>query len=211
MSTDSQQQDGSVNDPPGGGAAGGDSKGGGDEGGGKKDPAVSYDTHRRVLDEKKRIQAELEQFRKEKSEREQKELEAKGEYQKMLENERAERAKAEAKLKQVEEQETGRRKLGAILSAVGGKIDSKFFGLVPIEDVAVDPDSGEIDAMSVTKAVEKLKATYPEIIKGTGGPKLPGQQPGSKSGQPEKIARSAWLRLSSAEMKKWKASQIVDD
>lgn len=193
--------------PPGGGAAGGGSEGSGAGG----DKNVSYDTHRRVLDEKKRIQAENEQFRKEKSEREQKELEAKGEYQKMLENERAERAKVEGELKLVREQETGRRKLGAVLSAVGGKIDAKFFGLVPIEDVAVDPDTGEIDAMSVTKAVEKLKATYPEIIKGVGGPKLPGSQPGANSTHPDKITLSAYKKLSYAEMKKWKPSQIVDD
>jgi hypothetical protein len=184
---------------------------GGEEGGKR---TVSYDTHRQLLDEKKKVQAELDRLLEEKKSREQKELEEKGEYKKLLEQERQAREAAEGKLKTFDEQEKGRRKMAAILSAAGGTIEDKWFDLVAntaLDLVAIDPDTGAVDKMSVTKAVEKLKTSYPEIIKGTGGPGLPNKHPGAAGGTPGTILRSEWEKLpTSAEMKKWKPSQIVE-
>ena len=197
-----------VGDTPGASGEGGAGGSGGESGGGKS--TVSYESHLKLLDEKKKLKAENDAFKAEKAKREQEELERKGEYQKMLENERKAREDAENQLKTVKEQETARRKLGAVLKGVNGSIDSKFYGLIDIDEVQVDPDTGEIDQLSVTKAVERLKKAYPEIIKTAGGPKLPGEQPGSKSTHPDKISRAKWKDLPSSEMRKWKPEQIVD-
>lgn len=196
-----------------GGEGDGQNGGGGDGSGagGKSKDHVSYDTHRRLLDEKKRVQAELEQLRQEKQSREQKELEAKGEYQKLLEQERAARAELEAKLKASEEETRDRRKLASVLTAAGGTIDPKFYGLIDYSEVIIDPATGEVDKMSVAKAVDKLKATYPEIIKKAGGPGLPNDTPGAGKGQPGTILYSAWTKLPSKEQKKWNRDQIKDD
>lgn len=209
MSENHSSQNPPVGDTP---SPEGDGGSQGGEGSGPK-KTVEYDTHRRLLDEKKKVQAELDQLRAEKNARESKELESKGEYQKLLELERKAREEAEGKLKTFDQQEKGRRKMAAILGSAGGTIDEKWYQFVAdavLDDVAIDPDSGKIDQMSVTKAVEKLRTSYPEIIKGKGGPGLPNNAPGAGSAAANKILRSEWLKLSSKEMDKYKPDQIVD-
>lgn len=184
----------------------------GDAGEGDNKP-VPYDSHRKLLDEKKRIQAELEAFKVEKKTREDKEAEEKGEYKKLLEQERKAREDAEGKLKNIDEQVKNARKMSAILGSAGGTIDEKWHDLVmntALDMVAIDPDTGKVDQLSVTKAVEKLKASYPEIIKGKGGPRVPGDAPGASGPGAGKITRSEWLKLNSTQMMKYKADQIVD-
>ncbi len=204
-----------VGEPDGTGGAGGEGEGSG--GGGSPKQTVSYDTHRKLLDEKKRLQTERDALTAEKADRERKDAEAKGDYQKLLDQERAaladERKKregTEAKLASYEEQEKGRRKLAAILTNVGATVDSKYYGLLPIDDVLVDPTTGEIDQNSVTRAVEKTKKQFPEILKGVGGPGMPKNQPGANGGTPGTIRYSDWKNLPSVEMDKWKREQIVD-
>jgi len=199
-----------VGDPSNAGGEGGE---GGEGGSGDKTETVAYDTHRKLLSEKKTLQAKHDELLREKQEREAKELEAKGEYQKLLEQERKAREDLEVKLKATSEQEKERRKLAAVLGAAGGTIEAKWYDLVAnsvLNDVLVDPDSGEVDKMSVTKAVEKLKASYPEIIKGKAGPGLPNAHPGAGGQTPGMILRSEWMKLPSKEMLKWKPSQIAD-
>lgn len=188
-------------------------EGDGGKPGGEEGRKVSYDTHRQLLDEKKKVQAELDRLLAEKKSREDKEAEEKGEYKKLLDQERQAREAAEGKLKTFGEQENNRRKMAAILGSAGGTIEEKWYDLVAnsaLDVVAIDPDTGKVDQMSVTKAVEKLKSTYPEIIKGKGGPGLPNNAPGAGSPGAGKILRTDWLKLSSVEMRKYKPDQIVD-
>lgn len=174
---------------------------------------VSYESHLKLLEEKKRLQERYRQneerllaLEAERQEKEKSELEKKGEYQKVIELHKEENQKLKSKLEQFSQQETNRKKLAAVLTGLGGKVESKFYNLIDFEDVLVDPSTGEIDEMSVTKVVEKTKATFPEIIRPGNGPRLPINAPqGAGNGR---IARSEWLKLPVAEMKKYKLDQI---
>lgn len=173
--------------------------------------SVSYETHRQLLDEKKRADARLRQLEDERAARERADLEAKGDFEKLLAQERERNAKLTADLQQLNERETGRRKLASVLGALNGHVESKYFELIPIDDVIVDPTSGDVDQTSVARVVEKVRTKYPEIIKATSGPGLPNAAPQGGVVPAGKIKRSDWNRLSSAEMRKWKSDQVVPD
>ncbi|GEM_PF-5674360 len=182
------------------------------EGSGTPPPSsVSYETHRQLLDEKKKSDARLRQLEDEKAERERKDLESRGDFEKLLAQERERSAELAAKLGLVEERETGRRKLASVLSALNGHVESKYFDLIPIGDVIVDPTSGEVDQTSVARVVEKVRANYPEIIKAKTGPGLPSAAPQGGATPAGKIKSSDWRKLPAAEMRKWKPDQVIPD
>lgn len=178
--------------------------------------AVSFETHRKLLSEKKKLQEQqrealekLKQYEAERKAREKKELEARGEFQKIAQNAEERAKELEAQLNEVLENQRGQRKLAAVLKALPGDVANKYWDLIPFSDVVINPDTDQVDEMSVTKAVDKFIATYPEVIQ------KPGQQGFSMQapkgiGSSGRIAREEWLKLSPKEMKKWKPEQIRD-
>lgn len=172
-----------------------------------KPDVVQYETHRKLLDEKKKIQKELEDIRaREKAQKEAEDL-AKGNFQKLLDE-------AQQKIKDLEQQtarnaqlELDRRKLAAVVKGIGGQIDDKWIGVISqqIDDVAVT-DDGQLDQKSVQSLVDSLKKAWPEMLKKNQG--MPNGQP--NGGSPTTISRSAWLALPLAEMKKWRPDQVIE-
>lgn len=176
----------------------------------QKPNTVSYDTHRRLLDEKKKVQKERDDLAAREAERERKELEQKGEWQKINEIEKARADKAEAEASELKNQITGAKKLNAVLGALDSSIDKKYYHLLDIDKIAVDPESGEINQTSVAKLAEQFRQEYPEIIKPKNGARLPNQAPAGSSA--ETISESEWKRLlkeKPAEGLKWKRNQII--
>lgn len=172
----------------------------------KKD-SVAYETHQKLLGEKKRVQADLDVLLKAQEERERKELESKGEYQKLLENERKKAEEADTKFKSLQSEMIQGRKGNAILKALDHGVDPKFFAFLPLDQVLLDPDTGEINQTSVAKAAENFRKDFPELLKGKNGPQLPNAAP---QGSALTISRDEWEKLkTSNEMKKWKQHQII--
>lgn len=208
----------------GGGGSGGGGTGNGD-GNTNPPPAdpkagdtVSYATHRQLLDEKKTVQAELATARAALADRERADAEKAGDFKKLADLDREkiatlerERDELKGKVSHIETQHTQVRKLAAIVKASGGQVDPKWHELIAdkfLPDVGLDA-SGEIDQGSVAKAVEKLRATFPEVIQG----RVPGTSnadPSAVSLAAGTIKRSEWRKLPSKEMKKW-TGRIVDD
>lgn len=168
--------------------------------------SVSYDTHRRLLDEKKKAQAELNLLRAEKAERERSELESKGEYQKIIEIERKRAEEAVNKLKEYDTRFTEAKKMSALLKALDNGVDEKFFGFLPLDQVVVDQETGEVNLTSVASVAEDFKKGFPELLKPKNGPRLPNQAP--QAGGPMTISESEWKKLSAQDMRKWKFNQI---
>lgn len=194
--------------PPG--PAGSGSAGDGGSGTPPAPPStVSYEAHRQLLDEKKKADAKLRELEAEKAERERKEAEKRGEHERLLAEERARTAALTAEIAANNERESGRRKLAAVLSAMSGHVDAKFYDLIPYDEVALDA-TGAVEPTSVAAVVAKVRAKYPEIIKAASGPNLPPTAP-TGGGTTGKIKRSDWLKLSTADMKKWKPDQVTAD
>lgn len=174
----------------------------------KPKDSVSYETHRKLLDEKKKIQARLEAIEAEKRQAEEAELVRKGETQKLLDLAKKEAEELRSKLTQKEQRELQAKKMAAVIRGLGTSVDEKWYGVLGqhIDDVVVNPDTGEIEMMSVTNIVEDLKKTWPEMLKKP-AVGMPADAPrGEGSGM---IDRSAWLKLSAKEMAKYRPEQIV--
>lgn len=167
--------------------------------------SVAYDTHRRLLDEKKKLQDKYEVLAKEKAERERKELEEKGEWQKLVAQEKQRADEAAGKLAEYEAARLEAKKAKALIQALDGGIDEKFYNFLPVDQILVDPETKEVNKTSVATAAENFRKTYPELLKKP-GVKMPADAPkGNSAGT---ITREEWLKLPSKEMRKYKPEQI---
>lgn len=178
--------------------------------GNEPDPSkdkVAYETYRKVIAEKKRFQERAEQLEAQNAEREKKELEAKGEYQKLLELAKADAEAAKSKLTQIESERQTAKKASALLKALENGLPEKFYGFLPMDEVVVDPDTGEVNQLSVAKAAEEFRKNYPELLIKPNGPRLPNDAPkGNGMGM---ITAEDYAKLPFDEMKKWKPHQLI--
>ncbi len=168
---------------------------------------VTYETHRKLLDEKKKIAERLTTLESERKAREEDEARKRGDFETLLKTRDEELVRLRGELTTREQRENNARKLAAVLDTVGGEVESKWYSLIDVSSIVLHPETGEIDQMSVTKTVEALRKTWPEMIKNPNPAKLPSNAPlGNGAG---KISRDEWLKLPSKEMAKWKPDQII--
>lgn len=167
---------------------------------------VAYETHQKLLGEKKKlgeklttIEQELESLRAKERERENAELEKSKNYEQLLRNREEELKKATEKLTTIEVERLEARKLDAFLRTLGtGTLDERYWGLIPIDQIAVDPTTRAVDEMTVAKAVELYRKSYPETIKRANVPGVPSNAP---QGAPGKLTLEEWRGLPLKEKK----------
>jgi len=172
-----------------------------------QDQVVSYETHRKLLGEKKKlaedfqnIKARLETIEKEKEDAERKKMEEQGEYKKLLDQEREKSKTLETKLEEKDFTERNARKFAAVLNALGGNLDPKFYDLIKYDGVIINPESNEIDQTSSQKIADEFKKTYPECVKKAAhGVSMPSNSPTGSNGS---LSYADWKKLPSSEMKK---------
>lgn len=172
--------------------------------------SVSYETHRRLLSEKKRrdeenaaLKARLDEIEKRDKEKMEAELKQKEDWKKMLELREKELSDKDAKLKQYEQQRVEETKLRKFLASIDGKIDSRYWQLIPIEEIAVR-DNGEIDELSVTKAVETFVKKFPETVQRRNAPSTSNTAPNGQGS----ISYDEWRKLPVKEMRA-KLKQVI--
>jgi hypothetical protein len=165
---------------------------------------ISYDAHRKLLDEKKKVQGELSALQSEKKAREDAEAARRGDFESLLKARDEELAKERGERQQLQSRITTGQKMNAVIESLGGSVDPKWYQLIDVSDV-VQNDNGEIDQLTVSRVAESLKKQWPEMIKKTGV--LPPNAPQGNGGQT--ISYDEWKKLPLAEMDKWKQSQVV--
>lgn len=203
MSTNTDPPAGDPGNPPAGDPGAGK---GGDPPGSK---GVPLETHRQLLDEKKKVEQKARELEEKLAQRERDDAEKAGDLKKLLELEKKRADEAEARAKAHDEQERNRRKLAAVLGGLDGTVDPKFYGLIDFEKVVFD-DQGNVNQLSVREVVETVNKNYPEIVKKKGGPQTPAAAPTGGVPQTGTIKHSDWLKLSSKDKAKWKPDQVVD-
>lgn len=169
---------------------------------------VAYETHRKLLGEKKKLQEKYQSLEQRLAEIEENKLKEKEDYKGLYENTKEELGKLHIELSQKKEEEIASRKLSAFLEILPGQVDKKYWGHVDLDKILLDPETGEIDQMSVTKVAKTFEQTYPEIIIKNGSVNLPNQSP--KGNQGQTITYSEWLKLPLKEMEKWPRGQIIN-
>jgi hypothetical protein len=175
--------------------------------------SVAYETHKRLLDEKKRAQAELEVLRQREKEREEADAKKRGDYETLLQLKDAELAKAKEEAESERQTRAGledavksAQKKVAVLDALGGQIDPKWHKFIDVDQVIINPETGKVDPLSVAKYADELRRDWPEMLKKTSV--LPANAP--QGGPAAFIKYEDWKKLSAKDMKKWAYNQIID-
>lgn len=176
--------------------------------------AVSYETHRKLLAEKKKAaeelaatRAALDKLEAEKREREEADLKAKEDFKSLLAIREKELNEIKAESEKTKRQVLEARKLDSFLRSVNGVIDRRYWGLIDTDQIIVDPTTGEIDPLTVTKAAEAFRQTYPEIVAAPG--RSIGMPTAAPTGGRVGLTYKDWLALPANEMAK-RRKEVID-
>jgi len=132
---------------------------------------VAYDTHRKLLGEKKALQAKHDELLASLAAQDEKAKAEQGEYKDLYSQSKTRVEELQSELQAAKEQQDNFRKLRAMLGAIEGKVDQAYYGHLGIENILLDPDTGDVDEMSLNKAVENFKKNHAVLIKkGTATP-----------------------------------------
>lgn len=178
--------------------------------------SVSYETYLKTLDEAKSAKSRLRALEEEKNKIAEEKLKSEGDWKGLLELRESRIKELEGESTQLKEKFTGlnervtsSQKLSKVLSKIGGDLDPKYYGLIDISDVKINPETGEIDDMSATKVAENYRTEYAETIKKKFNPNAMGEnRPGGQSSDGEFISFDKWSKLKYSEQKKWKMAQV---
>ena len=158
---------------------------------------VAYDTYRRVLSEKKKMQERLdllEKASKEKEETELKEKEKWKDYASLKEKEAGEfKQKYETEIKD----KTDMVKMSHFLDAVDGSIPREYWGLIDVEKIVVDPATNMPDPLSVQNVAKEFQTKYHRVIEKKSGPKTSQDAANTTGG----LTYEQWKALPVKEMK----------
>lgn len=172
----------------------------------KKD-VVSYETHTKLLDEKKSLKArneelanKLAEFERSKEETERKKLEEQGEYKKLLEAERKQKEELASRLTGIETTMIEHAKRSAVLKNIKGSVMEKYQSFIDVSKVAYDPETGEVDATTAKMVADEFQKEHKVLISSSTIPGMPPQD--APKGGDTKMTPAQWRALkSSKEMK----------
>jgi len=169
---------------------------------------VQLETHRKLLDEKKKLQARLDAFEADKRAQEEADARKRGDLELILKNRDAELEAEKQKRTAIESRLEVGFKMNAVIDALGGNLDAKWHRLIDVSKVPINPETGEVDAASVAKLAQELKREWPEMVKTNSS--LPANAPRGFDNGSGAISRKEWLALPYAKMRQYKPSQIID-
>jgi len=139
------------------------------EGGGTKTEFVPLENHRKLLSEKKGLQAkfadqnaELARYKADEEARNLKDQTDRGEFDKILASSNEKIASLTGELENSRKQTNDFVKTTAFLQGLGGKLDSKYYGHIPLDSIEVGEEG--INPESLTKAVSTFRETHPMLI-----------------------------------------------
>ena len=169
------------------------------------DDKVAYETYQKVLAERKRdqerardLQAKLDEIEFAKKQFEEETLKKKEDYKTLLDNKAREHDLAVSELNQMKEQRKQAMKLNAFLEGCGGnQIKKNYWKMIPVNDIIINPETGEVDPLSVKMAVDSYVRDYPETLE-----RQPiGMPSASPSVAVNGITYEQWLQLPADQMR----------
>ena len=149
----------------------------------RAEETVKYSTYKRVVSSEKNWKAKAEELQARIESEQNAALAEQGKYKELYENAQEANNTLQNQIAQQQKDREDFMKLRAMVGAIDGKVDSKYYGLMPIDKVLVDPETGELDQMSVTKAVETFRQEHGILIQGTKPAQMPAQAPQYVQGQ----------------------------
>ena len=136
----------------------------------KQQDSVSYETHRRLLAEKKKrdedlraAREQLQALQSEAEKRQTEELKQKEDFKRLYEMTKDELEKTRGELSTTSEKITRAKKFDSFFTKLGVDIPQKFWQHVPLDSLIVD-ETGKIEELSLEAAINDFRTEYPEII-----------------------------------------------
>lgn len=167
---------------------------------------ISYESHRKLLDEKKKVQGELSILLADKKARDESEAVRRGDFESLLKSRDEELAKERGERQQLQNRITTGLKMNAVIDSLGGNIDPKWYQLIDTSEV-VQSETGELDPMTVARVSEALKKQWPEMVKTAS--KLPAAAPQGLIAGGTKIAESEWRNLTGKQQSVYGLNDVV--
>jgi hypothetical protein len=131
----------------------------------KQDETVSYKSHQKLLNQYKSTQSRLKELEAKEQEREESEQLKRGEYEKVMQLKEEKIKTLQTTIEQKQQEELEGKKLMAFMDKLGGKIsDNDYLSLIDIDSIAVDPDTGELDQLSLEKEVDRFSKKHWRVI-----------------------------------------------
>lgn len=171
----------------------------------KTPETVRYETHKKLLGEKKetqerlrKAQEELDAYKAKEQERQNKELESQGNYRKLLEQKDDELKRVKLENDAIITSLNEAKKRQAVLKNISGMVPPNAHALLPINMVKLD-ENGELDEQSVKAAAQIFEQEYSFAVQRNvrnGGMPTDAANPQSK-----KLTRKEWEALPTKEMK----------
>lgn len=146
---------------------------------------VSYESHQRLLQQRKadqrkakELEQELSRYRDADRAREQQELEAKGEYSKILSERENRIQELEAREEERLRREVESAKLNAFVRALPGKLRSQdYLAFVNTDDIPLDPESKSVDEGSLRRVVADFMSKHSVLVEPEKKVNVPNQAP----------------------------------
>jgi alanyl-tRNA synthetase len=164
-----------------------------------KADTVAYETHKKLLDEKKKIQERLDSLEKKAKESQEAELKEKERFKELYESVTKELESERSRASELTNTINNSKKLSAFLGQIEGEIPKQYWNLIDTD--AIDMAEGKIDEASVRKVAAQFKKEFPEVIKKKAGPNgtMPNEAAG---GGTNSLDIEAWKNLPYDEKKK---------
>jgi hypothetical protein len=181
MTVKAGSQDGQV------GASGADENG--------SDDAVSYETYKKVLDQRKadrdrarELQARLDAAEAEKAEAEKARLAEQARFKELYESEKKRAETLHGQIQSMTSAQIDARKREALKSELGGVRKDDYLNFADLKSIQVNED-GSVDVESVKAVATKYRESYPELVATRQASKLPQDAAGGyKPPQPKSLA-----------------------
>jgi hypothetical protein len=176
-----------------------------------KDDVVKYETYSRVIKDLKKAQSKADELERIIQEQTTKTLKEKEDFKALYENTQAELKKKETELNDINQKIEVSRKYKAFCNYLNEKhgarlADDDYGQLVDLDKIVINPDTGEVDKLSLSNYADDFAKKRSHIIVKTNQAGLPSESP---KGGTNTISRNDWLKLSSKEMQKYKPDQII--
>jgi uncharacterized membrane protein YkoI len=141
---------------------------------------VSYDSYKKAVDQHKRskgrvlemqqqldsITEELGKYRAKDKEVEQRKLEEKGEFDKILQSYKNEIRSLTDQIESGKAERLNRTRKDAFLASLPGPLhNDDYINLAKLNDIAVDKETGEIDPITLKEAVDGFVSKHPALMK----------------------------------------------
>jgi small-conductance mechanosensitive channel len=140
----------------------------------EKPSTVTRDAYEKAVSEAKKAKERLAQLESDAKKRTEEELKAKEDYKKLWESTKAEADDWKTKYSGLNSSVQESRKLNAVLGKLPGKVASEYWGLVELDKIAADPETGRVDDASVARYVKEFEQKHARLIDKPQGGKLPG-------------------------------------